>query len=224
MGQIEYVKALELQVSLREKRMSGNIPDTLVLLEHPPVITIGRSGNMDNVLVSAEVLERQGIRLISSNRGGDVTYHGPGQLVGYTILDLSSYGTDLRVHLDRLEEVIIKTLERFSIRAGRQKACTGVWVGDEKIASIGLHIKRWVTMHGFALNVNPHLEHFSLIYPCGIRDKSTTSMERVLGSPLDMSIVRAHVTEAFGKVFRLTMEETDTPISAHRVASVPSAG
>ena len=170
------------------------------------------------------MLEEQGIRLIASNRGGDVTYHGPGQLVGYTILDLSSYGTDLRVHLDRLEEVIIQTLEKFEIRAGRRPVCTGVWVEEEKIASIGLHIKRWVTMHGFALNVNPNLEHFSLIYPCGIRDKSTTSMERLLGSPIDMTLVREHITEAFGKVFRLRLEEINHSSSPDQVTSVPLVG
>ena len=211
LGTVDYQVALDLQVSLRDRRIAGVIPDTLVLLEHPPVVTIGRSGNRSNVLVPDGHLAEHGIQLWHANRGGDVTYHGPGQLVGYTIIDLRPYGVDLRAHLRRLEQVIIQALDAFGIRAERNQACTGVWVGDEKIASIGLHVKRWVTMHGFALNLQPNLEHFSLIYPCGLRDKAVTSVERLLGYPIDPMQARKALAQAFGNLFRLCIEEKPPP-------------
>lgn len=207
LGTLGYEDALDLQVSLRDQRIAGSIPDTLVLLEHPPIITVGRSGNTENVLVSKAVLKENGIELYHTNRGGDVTYHGPGQLVGYTILDLKPYGLDLRLHLRRIEEVVIQALKAFDIHATRVPGLTGVWVKDEKIASIGLHIKRWVTMHGFALNLQPQLHHFSFIYPCGIRDRSMTSMERLLGRPVEHHLVRKELAAAFGEVFGLALRE-----------------
>ena len=207
LGTLGYEDALNLQVSLRDQRIAGSIPDTLILLEHPPVITVGRSGNTENVLVSDAVLLQNGIELYHTNRGGDVTYHGPGQLVGYTILDLKPYGLDLRLHLRRIEEVVIQALKAFDIQATRVPGSTGVWVKDEKIASIGLHIKRWVTMHGFALNLQPQLHHFSFINPCGIRDKSMTSMERLLGRPVEHRLVRKELAAAFGVVFDLALWE-----------------
>ncbi|MFQ5873262.1 MAG: lipoyl(octanoyl) transferase LipB [Dehalococcoidia bacterium] len=216
LGTVDYQDALHLQVSLRDRRIAGEIPDTLVLLEHPPVVTIGRSGNKSNVLVPDGHLADHGIQLLYTNRGGDVTYHGPGQLVGYTIIDLRPYGTDLRTHLRRLEQVIIQALEAFRIHAGRNQACTGVWVGDEKIASIGLHVKRWVTTHGFALNLQPNLEHFSLIYPCGLMDKAVTSVERLLGYPVDPVQARKTLAEAFGNIFGLCMREEKAPAQLHR--------
>ncbi len=207
LGVVEYDEALQLQVALRDKRIAEAVPDTLVLLEHPPLITIGRSGNRENILVSTRRLTEQGIQLFFTNRGGDVTYHGPGQIVGYTIVDLRPYGLDLRAHLRRLEEVIIEALKAFGVRGGRKPQYTGVWVGDEKIASIGLHVRRWVTMHGFALNLQADLGHFSLIYPCGIRDRAMTSIARVLGHPVEPSQVRKELAEAFGRVMGLSMEE-----------------
>ena len=217
LGMVDYQEALEFQVFLREKRLTGAIPDTLVLLEHPPIVTIGRSGNMSSVLVPTSKLAEQGIDLIHTNRGGDVTYHGPGQLVGYTIVHLTPYGLDLRAHLRRLEEVVIQALKAFGIRAGRHPGWTGVWVGNEKIASIGLHIKRWVTIHGFALNLQPELYHFSFIYPCGIRDKSMTSVAQLLGHPVASALARKELAQAFGRVFGLSMEEQKPP--AHSVTS-----
>ena len=207
LGMVEYEEALEHQIALRDKRIAGAIPDTLVLLEHPAVITVGRSGNMENVLVPARRLAEQGIQLLHTNRGGDVTYHEPGQVVGYTIVDLRPYGLDVRAHLRRLEEVIIQALIAFGIRGSRIPGCTGVWVEDEKVASIGLHIKQWVTMHGFALNLQPELDNFSLIYPCGIRDKTVTSVARVLGHPVESSQARKELAQAFGRVLGLSMEE-----------------
>ena len=207
LGTLGYEDALALQVSLRDQRIAGSIPDTLILLEHPPVITVGRSGNTENVLVSDAVLKENGIELYHTNRGGDVTYHGPGQLVGYTIMDLKPYGLDLRLHLRRIEEVVIQALKAFDIQATRVPGLTGVWVKDEKIASIGLHIKRWVTMHGFALNLQPQLQHFSFIHPCGIRDRSMTSMERLLGHLVEPDLVRKELAVAFGVVFGLAVRE-----------------
>ncbi|MFQ5933057.1 MAG: lipoyl(octanoyl) transferase LipB [Dehalococcoidia bacterium] len=211
LGKVDYQEALDLQVSLREQRIAGEVPDTLVLLEHPPVITIGRSGSLDNVLAPERELEAHGIRLLHTNRGGDVTYHGPGQLVGYTIMDLRPYGMNLQEHLRRLEEATIQALEVLGIRAGHNQAGTGVWVGEEKIASIGLHIRRWVTMHGFALNLHPNLGHFSLIYPCGIKDRAMTSVERLLGHRVDSSQARSAVARGFGNVFGLCLEERQPP-------------
>lgn len=207
LGTVEYGEALDLQTTLRDRRISGEIPDTMVLLEHPPIITIGRSGSMENVLVSARKLDEHGIQLCPTNRGGDVTYHGPGQLVGYTIIDLRPYGLDLRAHLRKLEEMIVQALKTFDIDAERLLGYTGVWVEGEKIASIGLHIKRWVTMHGFALNLQPQLDHFGFIYPCGIRDRPTTSMARLLGRPVEPALVRKELSYAFGRVFGLSIEE-----------------
>jgi len=143
---VEYEEALDLQAYLRDKRIAGDVPDTLVLLEHPPVITIGRSGDTSNVLVSESHLSDRGVRLLHTSRGGDVTYHGPGQIVGYTIMDLRPYGMNLRMHLRRIEEVIIQALKPFGIIGGRDPDYTGVWIGKGKVASIGLHVRQWVTM------------------------------------------------------------------------------
>ncbi len=221
LGTVEYESALDLQTSLRDRRIAGNVPDTLVLLEHPPTITIGRSGDTSNILVSESRLARLGVRLLNTNRGGDVTYHGPGQIVGYTIMDLRPYGMNLRAHLRRLEEVIIRALEPFGIIAGRNAYYTGVWVDGKKIASIGLHVRRWVTMHGFALNVDPNLDHFSLIHPCGIPGRPMTSLARLLGRPVDSETVRAKLTSAFAQVFRLTV--ATAPDSGLTSAQIPTA-
>ena len=155
LGLVDYLAALDLQTDLRDLRIAGHVPDTLLLLEHPPVITLGRSGNLDNVLVSESELSDRSIRLFHANRGGDVTYHGPGQVVGYTIMDLTRHGTDLRKHLWKLEEVLICALNHLGVTGIRREGETGVWVAQNKIASIGIHVKRWVTTHGFALNVCP---------------------------------------------------------------------
>ena len=206
LGLVDYQSALDLQTDLRDRRIAGEIPDTLVLLEHPPVITLGRSGNMENILVPESKLAERGIQFFHANRGGDVTYHGPGQIVGYTIMDLTRHGTDLRKHLWKLEEVLIRALEGLGVGGRRRDGMTGVWFGENKIASIGIHVKRWVTMHGFALNVSPDMEHLSLIYPCGIKDAPMTSVEKILGRPVSRAHVRRALREAFGQVFGLRLE------------------
>ena len=183
LGVVEYGAAYQLQKKIHEQRVAGAVGDILLLLEHPPTITVGKAGKLENILVPSETLEQMGISLYFSDRGGDVTYHGPGQLVGYPILDLSSRGGDLKGYVRDLEEVLIRTLEDFSIKAGRDPQHVGVWIGQKKIASIGLSIREWVTMHGFALNVFPTLEHFSLINGCGLKNRKATSMEHILGLP-----------------------------------------
>ncbi|MBI2847057.1 MAG: lipoyl(octanoyl) transferase LipB [Chloroflexi bacterium] len=221
-GQVPYDKALALQDSIREMRVAGKIPDTLILLEHPPVITLGRSGNMENILVPSETLAALGVSLSPTSRGGDVTYHGPGQLVGYPILDLSGYGQDVHSYLRAVEEVLIQALADFGIRAGRVAGLTGVWVDNKKIAAIGIHIRRWVTMHGFALNVNPNLSHFSLIHPCGIKDRPVTSMAQLLSHDVDMNLVRESVIHSFSRVFGIEMEEKDPDTREEFTASQTS--
>ncbi len=206
LGLVDYLPALDLQTNLRDRRIAGEIPDTLVLLEHPPVITLGRSGNMENVLVSESELSNRGIQLFHTNRGGDVTYHGPGQIVGYPIMDLTQHGTDLRKHVGKLEEVLIQALDTLAVKSNRREKETGIWVGDNKIASIGIHVKRWVTMHGFALNVAPDMEHLSLIHHCGIKDAPMTSVEGILGRPEPRADVLRALTKAFGLVFGLRLE------------------
>ena len=206
LGLVDYLSALDLQTDLRDRRIAGEIPDTLVLLEHPSVITLGRSGNLENILVPESELSDRGIQLFHTNRGGDVTYHGPGQIVGYPIMDLTRHGTDLRKHVGKLEEVLIRALDTLGVMSNRRERDTGVWVGENKIASIGIHVKRWVTMHGFALNVSPDMEHISLIYPCGIKDAPMTSVEKILGRPVSRADVLRALREAFGQVFALRLE------------------
>ena len=213
LGLIDYSAALDLQTNLRDRRIDGLVPDTLLLLEHPPVITLGRSGNLDNVLVSESVLSGHGIRLFHANRGGDVTYHGPGQIVGYAIMDLSRHGTDLRKHLWKLEEVLIRTLASLGITGTRRDGETGVWVAQNKIASIGIHVKRWVTMHGFALNVAPDFHHLSLINHCGITDAPMTSIQNVLAHPVPVHQVHQALKNSFSKIFNLTPTHHPNPLS-----------
>ena len=203
---IEYGEAYELQKRLHRERLNGNISDTLLLLEHPPTLTIGRSGSMENVLVSREKLADEGITLFFIERGGDVTFHGPGQLVGYPIMDLSSRGKDIQRYVRDIEEVLIRTLKDFSIAAARDESHAGVWVGNEEIAAIGLSVRRWVTMHGFALNVSPNLEHFSYINPCGFPDRRATSMAELLGQTPSMKTVPERLLAHFSEVFHVAME------------------
>jgi len=212
LGLIEYGEAYELQKKLHQENMSGEIPDTLLLLEHPPTLTIGRSGSMENVLVSKEKLDDEGIAIFSIERGGDVTFHGPGQIVGYPIMDLSSRGKDIQRYVRDIEEVLIRTLKDFSIAAARDESHAGVWVGNEEIAAIGLSVRRWVTMHGFALNVNPNLEHFSYINPCGFPDRRATSMAQLLGRDVPMDAVIRQILAHFSEVFETPIEVTSAPL------------
>ncbi|QSQ09007.1 Octanoyltransferase [Koleobacter methoxysyntrophicus] len=197
----DYVSAWNLQEEYVLKRLCGSIPDVLILVEHPPVFTIGRAGTGEHIIAPQEVLEREGIKVYEINRGGDVTYHGPGQLVGYPILNLGEYDKDLHETVRKYEEVIIRLLAEYCIEAGRIEGLTGVWVGDEKIAAIGIGVRKWVTFHGFALNVNPNLEHFKLIVPCGIRDKGVTSMEKILKERVNWEGLKEKLIYHFVDVF-----------------------
>ena len=168
LGRIRYGDALAIQQRLAADRKQGLVPDHLLLLEHPHVITMGRNGHAENLLASGEVMERSGIEYYPTDRGGDVTYHGPGQLVGYPILDLRDWKRDVGAYVRALEQTIIDTLAEYGIEAGRIPKLTGVWVGERKIAAIGVHLSRWVTSHGFALNVSTDLSYFQYIVPCGL--------------------------------------------------------
>lgn len=203
LGTIPYAEGLELQKRLVEQRKAGEIPDQLLLLEHPPVITLGvkaKSGTA-NVLATPEMLSAQGVGLFETGRGGDVTYHGPGQLVGYPIISLKPHRCDVHRYVRDLEEVLIRTAGTFGVTAGRSEGLTGIWVGSEKLAAIGVRIARWVTSHGFAFNVTTNLSHFDLIVPCGITDKGVTSLARLLGRPVPMAEVEVAVIHAFREVF-----------------------
>lgn len=207
LGNIEYSQALEIQNRLLQLRQQRQIEDILLLLEHPPVITVGSRGLTTNILVSESYLASTGVSLYKSNRGGDVTYHGPGQIVGYPILDLAQHGKDLTRYVRKIEETFIRLLNNeYQIIAERDPKHPGVWIGNEKITAIGCTIKRWVTMHGFAFNVNTNLEHFSLITPCGIVDKGVTSLQKLLGHPLDLPSVNQQVLKYFAEVFDSDVE------------------
>ena len=207
LGRLDYVAGLELQKELVEARRRGDIDDTLLLLEHPPVITLGvkTRGTPSNIIASAGELKRHGVEVVETGRGGDVTYHGPGQLVGYPILDLNPHRRDVHRYVRDLEEALIRAVATFGIDAHRVKGLTGVWVGppgrEEKLAAIGVRISRWITSHGFALNVAADLRHFQLIIPCGIADRGVTSLEQLLARPVAMSDVEDAVAAAVGAVF-----------------------
>ena len=201
LGVVEYREAWELQRRLHRQRVEGKIPDLLLLLEHPPTITIGRSGSLDNVLISNKQMAEAGLSLFFIDRGGDVTYHGSGQLVGYPILDLRDQGKDLHLYVRNLEEVMIRTLGDFSIEADWDKSHPGVWVKGEEIGAIGLSVKKWVSMHGFALNVNTDLDHFAFINPCGFSDKRATSMSKVIGRRISIEEVADHLKLHFCDTF-----------------------
>jgi lipoyl(octanoyl) transferase len=207
LGLLGYQEALDLQKELVERRRRGEIPDQLLLLEHPPVITLGvRARNSrEHVLESDESLSAKGVNVFETGRGGDVTYHGPGQLVGYPIFDLKPDRCDVHQYVRDLEEALIRAAGRFGISGHRVNGLTGVWVGpdgaEEKLAAIGVRISRWITSHGFALNVNTRLEHFGLIVPCGISDRGVTSMERLLGRHVSMDEVTDAVIAAFREIF-----------------------
>jgi lipoyl(octanoyl) transferase len=202
LGLVPYADALDLQKTLVEQRKAGEIPDQLLLLEHPPVITLGVKTRNDrsHVLATPAVLEAEGIEIFETGRGGDVTYHGPGQLVGYPIIDLRPDRCDVHKYVRDLEDVLIRTAAVFGVTAGRSIGQSGAWVGDEKLAAIGVRIARWVTSHGFALNVSTNLAHFDLIIPCGINDKGVTSLERQTARPIPMAEVESAVVKSFAAV------------------------
>ena len=202
LGLVPYAAALELQDQLVRARRAGEIGDTLLLLEHPHVITLGTSSSTNHVLLGDEERALLGIELFETGRGGDVTYHGPGQLVGYPIVDLKPDRCDLHRYVRDIEEALIRALARFNLECGRKPGLTGVWLGDEKIAAIGVRVSSgWITSHGFALNVNTNLQFFDSIIPCGIRDHGVTSMHIALGQPMDMTEVSNAVAAEFNGVF-----------------------
>ncbi|MFQ5877799.1 MAG: lipoyl(octanoyl) transferase LipB [Acidobacteriota bacterium] len=205
LGRVDYRSAVDLQEECARRLKDGCGDERLLLLEHPPVITLGRNARDADVLLDAERLRAVGIEVARTNRGGQVTYHGPGQLIGYPVLSLHPDRRDVAGYLRDLEEVLIRTLRRFEIPAGRNPGLTGVWVGGEKIASIGVHLSRWVTTHGFALNVSTELSHFGLIVPCGIRGLGVTSMVRILNRPIGLQAVAATLVPEFGAVFGRSM-------------------
>jgi len=206
LGQLGYVEVLELQRSLARERISGAIPqDLLLLVEHPPVVTLGRSSKQKHLVASPEFLQGKGVELFEVERGGDVTFHGPGQLVGYPIIDLKRHRQDLHWYLRKIEEALINALADYGVPGERNTAYTGVWTRGKKIASIGVHARDWVTWHGFALNVTTDLSYFDLIVPCGIDGVVMTSLARELGlEDVSMQDVRDRVTAKFAEAFELT--------------------
>ncbi len=202
LGTMPYGAALALQEELVQRRRANEIVDQLLLLQHPHVITLGTSSHQEHVLVDAEQRRLLGIELYETGRGGDVTYHGPGQLVGYPILDLKPDRCDLHRYVRDIEETLMRALADFGLACDRKAGLTGVWYGDEKIAAIGVRVSSgWITSHGFALNVDTDLAFFDAIIPCGIRDHGVTSIARATSAPIAMSAVRDAVTEHFAAVF-----------------------
>jgi lipoate-protein ligase B len=213
LGLIEYEKAYEIQTRLLEERLASRIPDALLLLEHKPVITLGKSGKLENILVSREELAKQGVSLVFIDRGGDATYHGPGQLVGYPIMDLRERERDAHIYLRNLEEVLIRTIRDFGIESGRDSTHAGVWVDNQEIAAIGLSLRKWITMHGFALNVNTDLKQFTLINPCGFTNRRATSISELVGREVSMESIKEKLLGHFAEVFKVELEVTTPPAS-----------
>ena len=200
MGRIAYGPMLALQEARHAAVADGSGPETLVLLEHEPVVTLGKNAGAEHVLASRAQLAARGIELFATSRGGDVTYHGPGQLVGYPILALGPGEQDIKRYVWRLEEILIRTVADFGVRAARVEGLRGLWVGNAKIGAIGVRIARWTTLHGFALNVSVSLDGFALIVPCGLHGKGVTSLARELGSAPELTAVADRVVVHAGAV------------------------
>ena len=203
LGVLRYTEALDVQKALVADRQAGRVPDTLLLLEHPHVITLGVGArhSLANVLVSPQELERRGVELHEASRGGNVTYHGPGQLIGYPVLDLRLDRCDVHRYVRDLEHVLIRTAQAFDVAATAQPSLTGAWVGTEKLAAIGVRLSRWVTSHGFALNVDTGLDYFKLIQPCGINNRGVTSLAALTGHRLTVRDVEPILIREFCAVF-----------------------
>lgn len=224
LGRVPYPDGLRLQEERVAAVRDAGAPEALFLLEHEPVLTLGRTAHRENIVASAETLERMGIGVHECGRGGDVTYHGPGQLVGYPIVNLAPDRKDVWKYVRNLEEALIRTLAGYGVQAARFQKLTGVWVGQEKVAAIGVRISRWVTSHGFALNVDPDLSHFRTIVPCGIRDYGVTSLARLMETPPPLREVGTRFAAHFSDLFERdlvwregdpvagTVAETATPV------------
>jgi len=211
LGRVGYGEVLALQRRRAWARMRAEVEDCLLLVEHPPVITLGRGAKRRHLLADEDLLQAQGIEVWEIERGGDITFHGPGQLVGYPILDLTRHGKDLHRYLRRLEEVLIRTLHRYGIHGERSAGQTGVWVHGAKIASIGVHVSRWVSRHGLALNVSPDLSAFDLIVPCGLSGIRMTSMAALLKRQVPVQAVAEAVAEQFALVFDCAVQWRNSP-------------
>lgn len=202
LGLVSYADGLELQRALVEDRKAGRVPDTLLLLQHPHVLTIGvKKDGRQHILAPAAQLAARGVEVFETGRGGDVTYHGPGQLVGYPIIDLNPDRRDVHRYVRDLEEMMIRVCADYGLHADRVKGMSGAWIGDSKIGAIGVRISRWVTSHGFAFNVTTDLDFFNLIVPCGIADKAVTSLAAQTGRAVPMTEVEDHVIRRFAEVF-----------------------
>jgi lipoyl(octanoyl) transferase len=199
---VPYAEALETQKALVEERRAGRVPNLLLLLQHPPVITLGvRRSSRSHITATDSLLASRGVEIHETGRGGDVTYHGPGQIVGYPILDLRPDRCDVHRYVRDLEEVMIRVCTDYGVTAGRLAGLSGAWVGSEKIGAIGVRISRWITSHGFAFNVNTNLDDFQMIVPCGIADRGVTSLQRLLGRPLSIEEVEDRISARFAEVF-----------------------
>jgi lipoyl(octanoyl) transferase len=233
-GLVPYREAWDLQRRLWAARLDGRIPDTLLFLEHEPVVTLGKNARRENLLLDAEGFRSHGVEVVEVDRGGDVTWHGPGQLVGYWIFDLRALYQDVHRYLREIEEVLIRVLARHQIAAGRAAGATGVWVGQEKVAAIGMHLSHWVSTHGFALNLAPDLAAFSWIVPCGLRNRGVTSMHRQTGEPVSREEVEREVADEMALLFARQPYDlephdlydllADAEGRAQRPARAPSSG
>ncbi len=210
LGTVDYDKAHELQRTLQAKRIEGAVEDVVLLLEHPPVLTLGRSAKNEHILASKEMLAARGISVHEVGRGGDVTYHGPGQLVAYPIIDLRPDRKDVRKYVWTLEEAMIRTCGDFGIDATRIRGLNGTWVGERKVGAVGVRISRWVTMHGLALNANSNLNDFQLIVPCGIEDKAVTSLSNELDRAVTVDDVTTPLATHFASLYDDKPVWTDT--------------
>jgi lipoate-protein ligase B len=207
LGQKDYKEVWDLQKIIHQKRVEKEIADTLLLVEHNPVITMGKSGKQDNLLIPFKLLEEKGIAYYEIERGGDVTYHGLGQIVGYPIINIKEGLIGIRPFIERLENVIIATLARFGIKGEKKEKMIGVWTETGKICSIGVAVKRWVSFHGFAFNVNTNLKHFDLIVPCGLKNVTMTSMQKILNKEISLDRVKESIIKNFGVIFKKRLEE-----------------
>jgi lipoyl(octanoyl) transferase len=214
---VTYENGMKLQQKLAEMRQRDEIDDQLLLLEHPPVITLGRGGKVANLLASPDILRRERVRFFETTRGGDITYHGPGQIVGYPILHLGDGSRDVRKYVTKLEEVLIRTVAEYGIVATRAEGKRGIWVGNNKIGAIGVRIARWVTSHGWALNVNTNLDHFRLITPCGLHGTGVTSIAAETRRPVSTEEVREVLADNFADVFQRKLVPRDESIRLVKV-------
>ncbi|PKM51655.1 MAG: octanoyltransferase [Firmicutes bacterium HGW-Firmicutes-7] len=211
LGLIDYEEALQLQYTLQQQRIESKCEDTLLLLEHKPVITLGTRGETSNILIDQQLLIEQGVKIVECNRGGDVTYHGPGQIVGYPIMNLKNYDKDIRSFIHKIQSIFIHILDQnFKIKTHTENGkYTGVFVDQNKILAIGIAVNSWVTMHGFAFNVNTCLDHFKWIVPCGLQDKGVTSIEKLTGKSEDIDLLMKLIVQQFENAFNVTAYEED---------------